>query len=91
MAIPSRSSGTLRIVRKPNRRAFSTRVGKPTILVLEIGHVDRARLEHRSTPDRPADQREREVSVALGDRTVMRDEHQPVAVDAEDRHVDRLA
>src|SRR5262249_28493474 len=66
------------------------RVGKLAVFVLEVGDLYRTRLEHRSASDRPADQRERELSVALGDRTVMRDEGQPVAVDAEDRRVERL-
>jgi hypothetical protein len=67
------------------------RVGKLAVFVLKVGDLYRARLEHRSAPDRPPDQREREVSVALSDRPMMRDEGQPVAVDAEDRRVDRLA
>src|SRR5262249_39894001 len=66
------------------------RVGKLAVFVLEVGDLYRARLEHRSASDGPADERERELSVALGDRTVMRDEGQPVAVDAEDRRVERL-
>src|SRR5262249_4546509 len=66
-------------------------IGKLVACVLEVGDLDRARLEHRSAPDRPADERKRELSMALGDWTVMRDEGQPVAVDAEDRRVDRRA
>jgi len=67
------------------------RVGKLAVFVLEVGDLYRARLEHRSAPDRPADQREREVSGALGDRTVMRDEGQPVALAAEDASILCLA
>src|SRR5262249_41094408 len=67
------------------------RVRKLAVCVLKACRLYGARLEHRSTPDRPTDQRKRGLSVALGDRTMMRDEGQPVALDAEDRHVKRLA
>jgi hypothetical protein len=59
-------------------------------LGLQIGDVDRPPVEHRTSHGRSPDQRKRTDGIR-GDRALVSDETEPIAVDLEDRGIEGVA